>query len=571
MSSARRPLLSLLLCVVFIFGGCDNSDTAPDFGTDIPGILQVQGDYTRLLEVISSTSIESTLRGNGPYTVFAPTDLAFEFIGQETLNRLLSESNSMVLERVLEHHIVQGTYTLADLTDGLELETIGGSTLSVERIDEEVRVDGTRIIEPDVTADNGLIHGIDDIVRSNLDVAARIMLTPILQNYTSLTAESNRLAGLSEINQVTVFAPIDQAFDQLGTRTNNLIRSNMNQDVLDRIVDFHIAPGIHQLEEVDGQVMIESQDGALLNVLNENGTLYVDGYHVVSEPVQTSNGILYLLGGVNRDHLNIEQRLRISSLVTTYSAEVQRRPDLRDLLASGDGYTVFASLDFAFANLNDQIFQAINAPINADLLDKLIRVHVVEGVYTSADLIDGLILTSIEGSELTVSNNNGQIFIKNGSVEEADVPVENGALHFVNQILLPDLDLIDQSLMLGRVQHVEALRRTSLESTFRESTAKTLFTFPDAVYDAEPSLFDEPNLGEILRYYAAAYDIGPLEHGLLFESMEGTNRTVAQDPGDPNIFRLDGVTQISFTRNVTNGRLMSAETYTLPPALRASR
>ncbi|MDX1440270.1 MAG: fasciclin domain-containing protein, partial [Rubricoccaceae bacterium] len=468
----------------------------------------------------------------------------------------------------LQHHIVQGNLAASDLTDGQELQAISGQTLQVERIDEELRVGGAVVSEADIGADNGVIHGIDDVLRSNLNTGDRLSLTPIVQDFVDLVSDSGRLPDLADEGGVTVFAPINNAFDLLGAPTVDLLTRGINQDVQDRVVDFHIVSGIYPLEALEEPLSLENLDGSTLTVVNENGVITVDGYRVLSEGVQTSNGLIYLLDNINLNYLNIEQRLRISPTLTTYATEIRDRPSLRALLEGAEEHTLFAAVNLAFLSLDPDVIDALNNPENSALFDRIIQVHIVEGTYSTSDLYDGLVLTSIDGSELTVRVTGDQFFIKNGQIAIADIPVENGAFHIIDNLIFPEVDLVDRTLLSGHTDHVDALMRTGLDGVFRESTSRTLFAFPNEVYSANPGLLSHPQLDQIILYHAAVEDIGQLFHGLVFESMEGTLRTVTQDPQDAAIFRLDGITPIVPVATASNGRLLVAEGFMLPPELR---
>ena len=132
-----------MIAASLFLASCDSgeSPTLPE-GTDILGVLAADGKFASFVETLPLTGLEATLRGSGPFTVFASTDMAFEFLGSETVGRLLASDNRELLTRVIKFHIVPGLIRLEDLTEGLELQTLDGSVLRVEVAEEELRIGG---------------------------------------------------------------------------------------------------------------------------------------------------------------------------------------------------------------------------------------------------------------------------------------------------------------------------------------------------------------------------------------------------------------------------------------------
>ena len=102
--------------------------------------------------------------GPGPFMVFAPTNAAFEKLGDEQVQSLLEPENRDQLTSVLTYHVVPGTLTAADLSDGQKLETVAGETLTVKVDGGTVMVNDASVVQPDVEASNGVVHVIDSVL-----------------------------------------------------------------------------------------------------------------------------------------------------------------------------------------------------------------------------------------------------------------------------------------------------------------------------------------------------------------------------------------------------------------------
>ena len=119
------------------------------------------GTFTTLIAAIDRAGLESTLAGEGPFTVFAPSDEAFAQLPDGTVDSLLAEPAK--LAQVLTYHVVPGRVTAADVVGLTTAPTVNGEELPVS-VDGGVRVDGARVISADIEASNGIIHVVDRVL-----------------------------------------------------------------------------------------------------------------------------------------------------------------------------------------------------------------------------------------------------------------------------------------------------------------------------------------------------------------------------------------------------------------------
>jgi uncharacterized surface protein with fasciclin (FAS1) repeats len=131
---------------------------------DIVDVAAGAGAFETLIAAVQAAGLEETLRGEGPFTVFAPTDEAFAALPAGTVESLLEEENRDQLVAILTYHVVPGAILSSDIAgQQLEVETVNGATLSVDA-GERVRVDDAWVIQADVEASNGVIHVINQVV-----------------------------------------------------------------------------------------------------------------------------------------------------------------------------------------------------------------------------------------------------------------------------------------------------------------------------------------------------------------------------------------------------------------------
>jgi uncharacterized surface protein with fasciclin (FAS1) repeats len=127
---------------------------------DIVDTAVAAGDFKTLAVALERAGLIDTLKGKGPFTVFAPTDAAFAKVPKKDLDALLADKSK--LASVLTYHVVPGTVMAKDVKAG-KVKTVQGSDLTLSTSDG-VKVDGANVVKTDIVADNGVIHVIDSVV-----------------------------------------------------------------------------------------------------------------------------------------------------------------------------------------------------------------------------------------------------------------------------------------------------------------------------------------------------------------------------------------------------------------------
>jgi len=120
------------------------------------------GSFSTLLTAVEAAGLADTLAGEGPFTVFAPTDAAFAAIPADQLQALLQDKAA--LSEILTYHVVSGAVTSEQVVGLSEATTVQGTTIDIEVDGERVRVDGANVVQVDIPASNGVIHVIDAVI-----------------------------------------------------------------------------------------------------------------------------------------------------------------------------------------------------------------------------------------------------------------------------------------------------------------------------------------------------------------------------------------------------------------------
>ena len=161
MKNLRRLSLALIASLSFVFAGATSA------ADDIVDTAAANGQFTTLVAAIQAAGLVDTLKSEGPFTVFAPTDAAFAALPEGTVENLLKPENKDQLIAVLTYHVVPGKVMSADIAGkSLQVASVQGSELSVNATDG-VKVDNATVVMADIETTNGVIHVIDAVVLPN--------------------------------------------------------------------------------------------------------------------------------------------------------------------------------------------------------------------------------------------------------------------------------------------------------------------------------------------------------------------------------------------------------------------
>jgi len=131
---------------------------------DIVDTAVAAGSFKTLAAALQAADLVNTLKGTGPFTVFAPTDEAFAKLPKATLEDLLKPENKAKLQRILSYHVVSGRVTAADVVKLKTAKAVSGDTIDIATAGGGVKVDGSTVTKTDINASNGVIHVIDTVM-----------------------------------------------------------------------------------------------------------------------------------------------------------------------------------------------------------------------------------------------------------------------------------------------------------------------------------------------------------------------------------------------------------------------
>lgn len=131
---------------------------------DIVDTAVSAGSFNTLVAAVKAAGLVETLKGKGPFTVFAPTDEAFAKLPAGTVENLLKPENKDMLVKILTYHVVSGNAKAKDVVTQDKWKTVQGQEIKVTANDAGVMIDGAKVIKADIAATNGTIHVIDSVI-----------------------------------------------------------------------------------------------------------------------------------------------------------------------------------------------------------------------------------------------------------------------------------------------------------------------------------------------------------------------------------------------------------------------
>ncbi|MEM6938809.1 MAG: fasciclin domain-containing protein [Pseudomonadota bacterium] len=139
-----------------------SSAFAGSMSKDIVDTASAAGSFSTLLAAAEAAGLVDTLKSDGPFTVFAPTDEAFAALPEGTVENLLKPENKDQLAAILTYHVISGKVMSTDLQDDMEAKTVQGASVTID-LDNGVMVEDASVVTADVEASNGVIHIIDNL------------------------------------------------------------------------------------------------------------------------------------------------------------------------------------------------------------------------------------------------------------------------------------------------------------------------------------------------------------------------------------------------------------------------
>ncbi len=555
-----RNIYSVFLMLgiaLFVFTSCDDDDDGPaPAEKNIVELAQDTQELSTLVSALTAADLAGTFTGTDEFTVFAPTNQAFEDLGT-TLDELLKPENQDQLANILKYHVVAGKLLSSNLSNSNLNTLLTGETVAVNT-DNGVKINDANVITPNVEASNGVVHIIDkvllppdptiaeELIRAGADTGDN-GLSILLGILTSAGYEDLLNAASNETSTLTVFAPNNAAFNSL-LASLGLSLDQLTPDVVRDIIEYHILPIVAKSTD------LAAQDYSTL-LTDESVTVSLDPVRideagVVQADIETVNGVIHIIDQVL---LPSEPTAVAGTVVgtayfnkdfTTLTAALKKAELVSTLLMDGP-YTVFAPTNAAFeaAGITDL------DPLSKEDLTPILLYHVLGSTVLSTDLSNGAAVPTLNPAEIYISLNDNGAFI-NGATEisTTDLTASNGVVHVIDLTLTPPAnDIVQIAIDAGFSKLAEALTEAGLVATLQGDGPFTVFAPTDAAFDAlystlgvsGPAEIDDAVLEDVLLYHVLS---GRVFSSDLSDGLQATTLSDAEDPSQLTINIGDNVT-----------------------------
>ncbi|WP_232522305.1 fasciclin domain-containing protein [Marinimicrobium alkaliphilum] len=510
---------------------------------NIAEIASGNDDLSTLVTALETAGLVGALADeDADLTVFAPTNAAFDAVGEELLAAILADEDA--LEAILLQHVVadaQLSSVDAYAANGTSVVTMSGAEVPVSISGRTLRIGGAAVTIADIYATNGVVHVIDAVIVGDVDLPETGMsLTDVAadnDNFSTLVT-ALELTGLDIVlddlsAEFTVFAPTNAAFDAL---EDGVLEGLLEQpEALAEILLYHVFGGDTVL--ADAAISIASSGDNIITMANANEDeaalslsgeyLYVNLSRVITPNVTADNGVIHAVDKVmmppamrGEPTQTIAQIAQDSDDFTTLVEALDAANLVGALNDESASFTVFAPTDAAFAAIDSEVLEAILA--DPAVLEALLGQHVIEEAQVNsiaAYAANGTNVTTMSGAEIPVSISGGNLHIGGATVTMVDLYATNGIIHVIDAVIVGDLELPEPAepqvsladLVAGDERFttlLAALDATGLDETLANLEAEfTVFAPTNDAFDAledgvlDGLLADPEALEAVLLYH----------------------------------------------------------------------
>ena len=296
--------------------GDTDGETNPNEMTTVADTISSIEDLNMLEAALTATNLVEPLNGEGPFTVFAPSNAAFDALlaAQEVadLQGLIDKLGLQAVTTILQAHVVLQNLPAASLTANQSYNTlVEGKTVTITQEGSNVFVNGSQVLTPDIIADNGVVHIIDSVINlpmappagSAETVVDTIAVREDLSSLEAALTATELIDPLSGAGPFTVFAPDNAAFDALlNAQRVNTLQGLINKIGVEAVADIlqaHVVSGQQLTSDMlFDQDVYESMEGSTLTITADGEGMYVNGALISESDLVTGNGVVHIIDQV---------------------------------------------------------------------------------------------------------------------------------------------------------------------------------------------------------------------------------------------------------------------------------
>jgi uncharacterized surface protein with fasciclin (FAS1) repeats len=432
----------------------------PTIPATVVDIIVDSPDHNTLEVAVIAAGLADDLSGDGPFTVFAPTDAAFAALPPGTLEALLADIPA--LTNILLYHVVGAKAMSSDLSNGQKIVTLQGNEVTVTINADGVFINNAKVTVADLETENGVVHVIDAVLipvdkaafpidfETKTDAVWNVFANGAGSAEDFMVITNPDKSGINTSNNVLKFKVNDGADPWVGAFSDSYAPFEITENsktVTMMVWKSVISPVAFKVEgSTNGGPVTEVKVSN--TVTNQWEKLTFDMSALVGFkynrivifpdfPASRTSGTTVYIDNIEKGSTmpaTVVDIIVNSADHDTLEAAVIAAGLADDLSGTGP-FTVFAPTDAAFAALPAGTLEALLADIPA--LTNILTYHVVGGKAMSSDLSNGQKIVTLQGQEVTVTINDKGVFINNAKVTVADLVAGNGVVHVIDAVLIP--------------------------------------------------------------------------------------------------------------------------------------
>ncbi|XP_024050409.1 periostin-like isoform X3 [Terrapene carolina triunguis] len=397
-------------------------------GNTIQEFLEAEDDLSSLRAAAITSGVLDTLGKPGHYTLFAPTNEAFEKLPRGVLERIMGDK--VASEALMKFHILNTLQCSEAIMGGAVYETLEGSTIEVGCDGESLTVNGVKMINrKDIVTSNGVIHLIDHVLIPNSAKQVIELASDQQTTFIDLLAQLGLVSSLRPEGQYTLLAPLNGAF------SDDTLR--MDQRLLKLIMQNHILKVKIGLSELYNGQKVETLGGKRLRIFVYRTAVCIENSCMVRGSKEGRNGVIHIFRQIIKPaEKSLREVLKNDKRFSIF-LNLVKEADLDDVLSQPGEWTLFVPTNEAFKGLTDEEKEILRRDKNA--LRTILLYHLTKGIYIGSGFEPGVtnILKTIQGSKLYLKTVNDTVLVNELKSKESDLMATNGVIHVIDQLLYP--------------------------------------------------------------------------------------------------------------------------------------
>ncbi|XP_037604669.1 periostin-like isoform X3 [Sebastes umbrosus] len=409
-------------------------------GNNMKEVLDVSDELSSFRSAVINAGMMDKLDQPGHYTLFAPTNEAFDKLSPDYMERIMGDKD--VIAALVKYHMLTSVQCSEAIMAGSIYETEEGSNIEIGCNGDSLTVNGIKmVLKKDVVTTNGVIHYIDQVLIPDSAKQGIELIGESQSTFSDMVSELDLAAAMGPKTEYTLLAPVNTAF------TNEVMTTE--QSMLRYILQNHILKLKIRLSELYNGQLLETLAGKLLRVFIYRTAVCIENACMVRGSKEGSKSALHVMKSIIKPAEKTMYKLLIADGRFKIFLSLMETAGLTDLLKQEGSYTIFAPTDEAFNSLSREDFDLLKSDLNA--LRIILLYHFSNGIFINGGLEGGVtnLLKTLQGKNLQVMSVNNSIHVNSVNVPDSDLMATNGVIHVVKNVLYPaDLPVGRQDLLV---------------------------------------------------------------------------------------------------------------------------